>query len=758
MARGHDAARPVPRLLLEFTPAARLRRFIALELARRDLEDLLSDSDPVLAHQHNGLTQTRNHPHAPRMLHHLPKSLRPVIQANLARPQGNDLALVTPLAPNPRFHIMPFPARAPHSPALSPNHRTACRGDYGCSEGHVQQTRPTDSATILREPNTDPITLEPVHQRMSQHQSETPDSPPEGEKPQRLLGDLRRRVLGWMLLVSLLPVLVMAVQGYHCAMQALLDRTAIHLAGVADERAARLQAWIAGRQATVERAAAMRVPREILRGPRAEDALAGLLDDALASDDFFAGFALYAQDGRVVASSGMELHAASGDATWMRHPESGDILAILRHPIPARDGSGQSQGTLAGFLNLSKGFDQLLQAHEGRGETIVFKAYALEHALSLGPEGGDALAAGGLAGPDSAEGSGMARYTGPSGIAKIGAAKTIDDPRFGVGPIRLVAETQEAKALAWLGRLRFRAAVTGLITLVVLVFFSLWISDRLGRPLAELARVANRIRHGHVEERLEPMRGAEAEEVRRAVNQMLDESLRQQQALVRNATLASVGELSSSIVHEMRNPLSSIKMNLQGLERGVQDDEQYRELAQIASEQVRRVEGMLDDLLQYGRPVEARLEATTFKELADAALAMVYDSAKSKGVRIECDDQLEGATVHVDREQMCRALTNLLLNAVQASPEEGTVTLRARPAPDSLDRVFLDVLDSGAGLAHGTEGRLFKPFFTTKPNGTGLGLANVKKIMDLHGGVARAENRPEGGALFRLELPTGRDR
>ncbi len=320
----------------------------------------------------------------------------------------------------------------------------------------------------------------------------------------------------------------------------------------------------------------------------------------------------------------------------------------------------------------------------------------------------------------------------------------------------LGAEADPDEALAWLGTLRRRAIATGTITLVLLVGVAYGIARALGRPLRELARVASHVRGGRTEERLGPMRGAEAEAVRRAFNRMLDDLREKQRELVRSATLASVGELSSSIVHEMRNPLSSIKMNLQALRPLAESDPGYRELADIAWDQLGRVECMLDDLLKYGRPVELHDEPITFRELADSALPVVADAARVKGVRIDVDDGLDGHRFEVDREQMTRALTNLLLNAVQAAPPGGEVRFSAHPHAED-GRVVIEVADSGPGLAREAADRLFRPFFTTKPDGTGLGLANVKKIVELHDGTVSAGNRPGGGAVFAVTLPVGTD-
>ena len=317
----------------------------------------------------------------------------------------------------------------------------------------------------------------------------------------------------------------------------------------------------------------------------------------------------------------------------------------------------------------------------------------------------------------------------------------------------LVVEQDIDEALSWLRILIWRVGATATITSILLTLVAAWISRRLGEPLRVLAHVAQRVRAGSVEERVGPLHGSEAEEVRMAFNEMLDDLAAKQRELLRTATLASIGELSSSIVHEMRNPLSSIKMNLQSLKREVENDPSNRELAGIADAQVRRLERMLDDLLQYGRPIDVVPAPVSFGDLMSSVTAVVAEQARAKQVTIKQHDELLKAKLNVDPEQLCRALTNLVVNAIQAAPAGGIVTVRARKDALWGHSASIDVSDSGSGLSDEAKERVFSPFFTTKQSGTGLGLANVKKIVELHGGTVTAANANGGGAVFSIKLP-----
>lgn len=314
----------------------------------------------------------------------------------------------------------------------------------------------------------------------------------------------------------------------------------------------------------------------------------------------------------------------------------------------------------------------------------------------------------------------------------------------------ILHETDGIEALGRLRGLMIRIAATGFAACLTALVVAVWISRVMGKPLKSLMQVACSIRGGNVEERLEQTDFAEAEEVRSAFNAMLDELREKQEHLVKAATQASVRDLTSSVVHEMRNPLSSIKMNLQALSRAVEKDGRHNELGEIALQQTMRLEQMLTDLLSFGKPVKLREARVPFGGLATAILEATADSAAKNDVRISMDNRLNGVALHVDKEQMCRALTNLIGNAIEAMPSGGTVSLKAQEIAGEIE---LLVRDKGTGLSEEALQRAFNPFYTTKPNGTGLGLAYVKKIVELHGGTVMMKNRAEGGAVFRLVLP-----
>ncbi|HET98723.1 MAG TPA: PAS domain S-box protein [Desulfurivibrio alkaliphilus] len=228
-----------------------------------------------------------------------------------------------------------------------------------------------------------------------------------------------------------------------------------------------------------------------------------------------------------------------------------------------------------------------------------------------------------------------------------------------------------------------------------------------------------------------------------------------ERALAKTAALAAIGELTSSIAHEMRNPLSSIKMNAKMIQRMVEGrDATVAELAEISSQQSLRLEKMLNDLLSYGKPLTLQISRTTTSALLNGALTAVRQEIVAKEVNIEVVDQTDQRSLLLDLELMTQALSNLILNAVQWSPAGETVKITARFIEEEYaSRLLFEIRDKGPGINPEKIRRLFQPFFTTRQGGTGLGLATVRKIVEYHGGTVSAENLPEGGALFQLTIP-----
>lgn len=211
--------------------------------------------------------------------------------------------------------------------------------------------------------------------------------------------------------------------------------------------------------------------------------------------------------------------------------------------------------------------------------------------------------------------------------------------------------------------------------------------------------------------------------------------------------LASLGEMSTVLAHEIRTPLTSLKGSGQLLLEAAPEEGRIRKRADRIVRQVERLETLLDDLLEFARLGELNRAACDPEALVRSA-AKELDAEDR--IAIEVEEGIE--TWSLDAERLRQVLVNLLQNALQVSPPESQVEVRLARRGSSLE---LRVRDAGEGIEDGEEEKIFEPFVTKKANGTGLGLAVARRLVELHGGKLLAQNHPEGGAEFRATFDPG---
>jgi len=222
-----------------------------------------------------------------------------------------------------------------------------------------------------------------------------------------------------------------------------------------------------------------------------------------------------------------------------------------------------------------------------------------------------------------------------------------------------------------------------------------------------------------------------------------------EEEVARQERLAALGTLAAGVAHEIRNPLSSIKGFATYFGAKFEPGSQDRELADVMIGEVDRLNRVVSELLQLSHPSELRLTPTEPADLARHALKLVEGDCLAKGITVQTRfAQLE--PVLLDADRMLQALLNLLLNAIQAMPEGGILSISAQTVRDRLE---LRVADTGCGIPPQDLERIFDPYFTTKNQGTGLGLATVRTIAEAHGGRVRIASEPGRGTEVTLDLP-----
>ena len=225
-------------------------------------------------------------------------------------------------------------------------------------------------------------------------------------------------------------------------------------------------------------------------------------------------------------------------------------------------------------------------------------------------------------------------------------------------------------------------------------------------------------------------------------------------AVRRSERLAALGQLSAGLAHELRNPLGTMKASAEMLMRNVgSENETAREVAGFISSEVDRTNSLISRFLEFARPLKPRVATADVTEILDRAVALVEREAPQYRVTVYKNYSPELAPFPLDAELMERVFYNLLVNAAQASPEGGAITVKTRAANGMAE---VSVIDRGKGIEKKDMEEIFNPFFTTKPEGSGLGLAIVSKIVDEHGGRIAVESEPGKGSVFRVYLPLQR--
>ena len=211
--------------------------------------------------------------------------------------------------------------------------------------------------------------------------------------------------------------------------------------------------------------------------------------------------------------------------------------------------------------------------------------------------------------------------------------------------------------------------------------------------------------------------------------------------LAQSERLAALGTMSAVLAHEIKNPLAALKGNAQLLVEGLDEGTRPRAQADRVVSSALRLQGLVDNLLDFARSGGLDRAPLDPAEVLRAA-------AEDASPRARLDLDAAPASWSLDSVRLRQVLENLLRNAEQASPGEVTASVRVEG-----DRLIFTVNDRGAGIADGETERIFEPFHTTKTRGVGLGLTVARRVVELHGGTITARNRPEGGAVLEVEIP-----
>ena len=302
------------------------------------------------------------------------------------------------------------------------------------------------------------------------------------------------------------------------------------------------------------------------------------------------------------------------------------------------------------------------------------------------------------------------------------------------------------------------AFVVGLVGILAGVLLSRWVAARISAPVDELADAARQVAKGNWDVRVYSTSADELGEMAAAFNRMTRELSEQRDRLVQAERVAAWRELARRLAHELKNPLFPLQITVENLTRArqlppEQFEEIFRESTQTLLAELNNLKTIVGRFSDFARMPAPQPQTISLNELAQKVVKLFEPQLRASGrppieARLALGPGLR--PIQADSDLLHRALSNLVLNALDAMPSGGTLTIRTHQRENS---VVLEVSDTGAGLTAEECQRLFTPYYTTKQHGTGLGLAIVQSVVSDHHGRITVESEPGRGTTFRIELP-----
>jgi signal transduction histidine kinase len=300
------------------------------------------------------------------------------------------------------------------------------------------------------------------------------------------------------------------------------------------------------------------------------------------------------------------------------------------------------------------------------------------------------------------------------------------------------------------------AGTTGFLSIALIVAVAAgW---QFTRPIKELSEAARKVASGQLDFHLEAKRRDELGQLSFTFNEMIDglKTKREiEEKLNQSERAAVIGRMTQSIAHDIRNPLNVLKLTLGHFAAKLKPEgqaagNQFISLVSTMKDEIGRLEGLVNDLLDYGRPGPVSQEVFDMREVLKDSLSGVTAQAEEQSVEVFLELEDTPALVQGDIRRIQSSISNIVVNAVQAMQAGGTLKALLRRR-DSV--VVVSISDTGKGITDEHLNKIFEPYFSTKQSGFGLGLAVAKKVVEEHGGSIRVESRIGEGTTFTIKLP-----
>ena len=288
------------------------------------------------------------------------------------------------------------------------------------------------------------------------------------------------------------------------------------------------------------------------------------------------------------------------------------------------------------------------------------------------------------------------------------------------------------------------------LVMALVAFISQRIGKNLTNPIKVLVDSTERVATGDLDEQCELKTHDEIGDLAAAFNQMTRDLKQSRDQLIQAERLATAGKMSASFAHEIRNPLSSMRMLAQMMQKPEMSVEKHQQSLRYILEEIERIDTIVKGLMDFARPIALNLSQQPIAPVLEAVLALMEANLAHHQIHLVLDVSPETPEVQFDSDKLKQAFMNVVLNAVEAMPQGGELKVSTFRKERNI---CIKITDTGVGISEEDLEHIFEPFFTRKTKGTGLGLANVKRIFDEHGGKVEIESTPGRSTKVLLWLP-----
>jgi len=316
--------------------------------------------------------------------------------------------------------------------------------------------------------------------------------------------------------------------------------------------------------------------------------------------------------------------------------------------------------------------------------------------------------------------------------------------------LRPMSEIQAAKR-----QVTYTTLIIAASGILMVVIIGALIARNITAPIQSLVDFTQKVGAGNLELQAEISTSDEIGELASAFNEMTHELRHYRNELVNAERLATAGKMAATFAHEIRNPLSSIKMLLQLLKKKIKPTEQSEKYIDSIIEEINRVDMIVDGMMDFARPTELKIQSSDINDLINSVLEIMGANLKHQKIRLEKNLSQVPISIEADPDKLKQVFMNIALNAMQAMPKGGELTVSTRQINSTVEIKFSD---TGVGISEDNQKLVFQPFFTTKASGTGLGLANAKRIIEQHNGTISIKSQVRVGTNVVITLPMKRSR